>query len=289
MSLIHQATALLVSFIWGTNFVFIRYALDEIQSFPLATLRFLLVAFPLIFFLPKPEVPWRLLIAYGLLIGVGQFGLLYSAMQSDITPGMASLVVQVQVFFTVGLSYLVLKEAASGRQISAMLIGLLGLFVIFYNSDEQTTLLGVMVTMIAALAWAGGNLVVKMAGKVDAFAFIIWSSLFAVPPLFAISLVYQDIDDIMRGVLSLSMVGWGAVIWQSVGNMIIGYGLWNMLLHRYPAAAVTPWALLIPVFGMAASWWVLDEVMPWWKLVAMGLIVAGLAINAWESRARSSH
>jgi O-acetylserine/cysteine efflux transporter len=69
------------------------------------------------------------------------------------------------------------------------------------------------------------------------------------------------------------------VVWQSIGNTLIGYGLWNMLLHRYSAATVTPWALMVPVFGMSASAALLSEPMPWWKLLAMGLIVGGLGLN----------
>ena len=121
MSLYHQAAALLVTFIWGTNFVLIRHALDELEPFTLAALRFFFVAFPLIFFLPKPKVKWRFIVAYGLLIGVGQFGLLFWAMQGDITPGLASLLIQLQVFFTVLLTVATLKEAVSPQQSVAML------------------------------------------------------------------------------------------------------------------------------------------------------------------------
>ena len=101
MSIFHQAIALIVVFIWGTNFVFIRFGLDELGAFTFATLRFILVVVPLVFIFPKPNVRWRSLVAYGLFIGFGQFGLLFWAMQSNITPGLASLIVQMQVFFTI--------------------------------------------------------------------------------------------------------------------------------------------------------------------------------------------
>jgi O-acetylserine/cysteine efflux transporter len=117
MSLIHQTAALLVTFIWGTNFVLLRYALDELAPFTLAALRFLFVAFPLVFFLPKPKTAWKYIVGYGLLIGVGQFGLLFWAMQEDITPGVASLLIQLQVFFTVLLTVLNLKESVSRLQL----------------------------------------------------------------------------------------------------------------------------------------------------------------------------
>ena len=46
-----------------------------------------------------------------------------------------------------------------------------------------------------------------------------------------------------------------SVAWQALGNTLFGYGAWNWLLARHPAATVTPAALLVPVFGMTASAW----------------------------------
>ena len=284
MSLSHQAIAFLVTFIWGTNFVLIKYALDEIEAFPLAMLRFLFAAVPLVFFLPKPDVQWRYMIGYGFFIGVVQFGVLFWAMQSDITPGLASLVVQLQVFITVGLAVVLLKEQISVRQLAAMLIGFAGLSVLFFNTGGDTTVFGLLLALIAALGWASGNLIVKYAGEVDVFAFVVWSSLFAVPPLFVMSLFYQDLGSILQDVVQLSVFGWGSVLWQSIGNMLLGFALWNLLLNRYPAALVAPWALLIPVFGMATSWLVLSEPMPCWKLLAMALIVVALMFNTLGSK-----
>ncbi|MFT6436855.1 MAG: O-acetylserine/cysteine efflux transporter [Candidatus Azotimanducaceae bacterium] len=279
MTLYHQAAALLVTFIWGTNFVLIRYALDEIEPFTLAALRFLFVAFPLIFFLPKPKVQWRYIIAYGLLIGVGQFGLLFWAMQSDITPGLASLLIQLQVFFTILFTVISLKESVSLRQTSAMAISFVGLILVILNTNDMTTIVGVAIVLVAAMSWASGNLIIKHIGKVDSIAFLAWSSLFSIPPLVLTAFYLEGVNEVFVSMAQASWYAWATVLWQSIGNMLIGYGIWNILLHRYSAASVAPWALLVPVFGMSTSWLLLDEPMPWWKLLAMLLIVAGLALN----------
>ena len=86
MSKTHQLLAFFVTLIWGTNFVFIKYGLDELPPFLFATIRFFLVAFPLVFFMKRPKASWGLIAAYGLLIGFGQFGVLFYAMQNDISP-----------------------------------------------------------------------------------------------------------------------------------------------------------------------------------------------------------
>ncbi|MFT5572530.1 MAG: O-acetylserine/cysteine efflux transporter [Cryomorphaceae bacterium] len=287
MTLFHQALALIVVLIWGTNFVFIRIGLDELEPFTFASLRFILVVFPLVFFFPKPQVSWRSLISYGVFIGFGQFGLLFWAMQENVTPGLASLIIQMQVFFTIFLAVLLANERITGTQLFALCLCFIGFLLIILFTDGTTTSVGIVVVLIAALSWSCGNLVVKNAGKVNVLAYIAWSSIFALPPLVLMAVINQPMEQIGASVLQASWKTWSVIVWQSVGNTMIGYGLWNFLLNRYPASSVAPWALLVPVFGMSASALMLGEVMPWWKLAAMGLIIAGLAINIWGARRRS--
>ncbi len=279
MKFADQLLALLIVAIWGTNFVFIRIGLDELQPFTFAALRFLLVAFPLILFLPKPNAPWLNIAAYGLFIGVGQFGLLFWAMKADISPGLASLIVQMQVFFTVLLSATLLKERVTKPQFLSLFICLLGLLVIIAFTDASATYFGIIIVLLAGLNWACGNLVVKHTGNVNILAFIAWSSLFSVPPLMLLAYMTEGGFNTINSVTQLSVQGWLVVLWQTVGNTLLGYGLWNTLLGRYTAASVAPWALLVPVFGMVSSASILGETMPIWKVTAAGLILLGLAVN----------
>ncbi|MFT5258429.1 MAG: O-acetylserine/cysteine efflux transporter [Saprospiraceae bacterium] len=284
MSLIHQLTAMLVAFVWGTNFVLIKLGLADLPPFLFATLRFTLVAVPLVFILKRPPVPWKYLMAYGVLIGFGQFGLLFWSMQGHITPGLASLVIQIQVFFTILLAFWVFKEQLKLMQVGALLIGAMGLVIIMIYTDGETSSIGLMVVLLAALSWAAANIVVKQVGRVDILGFIAWSSLFAIPPLLLMSLYYEGPQAIANGLIDARWDTWLIVLWQTVGNTLIGYGLWNKLLEQYDAALVTPWALLVPVFGLAASSWWLNEPLYWWKWLAAALILSGLVINLLASK-----
>ena len=276
---LHVLLAIAVVAVWGTNFVVIRIGLDHLPPLTFAALRFTFALLPAVFFLKKPDVPWRNLAAYGVLIGAGQFGLLYIAMSGFISPGLASLVVQTQVFFTIGLAMWLAKESIRSFQLVALGLAAVGLVVIVAHTDASVTPLGLALVLIAAASWAGGNAFSKAAGKVNMLAYVVWASLFSVPPLLILALVFEGPQAMIQGVRAADAATWAAVLWQSVGNTLFGYAAWGWLLSRHPAAVITPMAMLVPVFGMGASALWLGESLPPWKLLAAGLVMSGLAIN----------
>lgn len=276
---LHLALALAVMAVWGTNFVVIKLALAHLPPLTLAALRFTFAFLPLALFIKRPAVSWTNLATYGVLIGAGQFGLLFTAMRSDITPGLASLVVQVQVFFTIGLSMRLTGEKVAHYQIAALLLAVAGLAVIALHTDGSATPLGLILVVGSALCWALGNMTSRAAGPVNMLAYVVWSSLFAVPPLLGLSLLTEGWPRISTGIAAADGKTWAAVLWQSVGNTMFGYGAWGWLLSRHPAASVAPLALLVPVFGLGASALLMGEAMPVWKLAAFALVMAGLALG----------
>jgi O-acetylserine/cysteine efflux transporter len=275
----HFLLALAVVAVWGTNFVVIKLALGHLPPLLFAALRFTLALFPALFFLPRPTVGWRNLALYGVLIGVGQFGLLYLAINGHISPGIASLVVQTQVFFTIGLSMRMNGERVQLFQWFALALATAGIANIGMHTDGTTTVLGLVMILGAALSWAGGNIAAKEGKPANMLAYVVWSSAYAVPPLFVLSYVFEGGDAIVTSLRGASWATWAAVAWQSWGNSLFGYAAWGWLLARHPAATITPMALLVPVFGMGASSWLLGESLPAWKLVAAALVMGGLAVN----------
>lgn len=280
---LHLALAVTIMAVWGTNFVVIKIALEHLPPLTLALLRFVLVFFPLALILPRPKVPWSNLAAYGVLIGAGQFGLLFTAMRGEITPGLASLVVQVQVFFTIGMSMRLTGEKVALYQIGALLLASTGLAVILTHTDGSATPLGLGLVLMAALSWAGGNMVSRKAGqndpKLNMLSYVVWSALFSIPPLLGFALLLEGPRAMADGIAAADRWTWAAVAWQSIGNTMFGYAAWGWLLGRHPAAQVAPMALLVPVFGLGASAWWLGEPLQDWKLLAFALVMFGLALG----------
>ncbi len=283
----HFFLALAVMAVWGTNFVVIKLAVEVMPPLLLATLRFICVVLPAIFFIKRPQVPWRNLAAYGVLIGAGQFGLMFSAIVHDVTPGLASLLMQSQVFFTIAFSMWLTRERVQGYQVVALMIATMGIAIIVNFAGGSATPLGLLLVLGAAISWAAGNMVGRGAGQVDMLAYVIWSSLFAIPPLAIMALAIEGWPAIVQGVSRATTSVWLTIVWQAVGNAMFGYGVWGWLLARYPAATVAPMALMIPVFGMGASALYLGEALPLWKLGAAALVMAGLALNLFWPRLRA--
>jgi O-acetylserine/cysteine efflux transporter len=275
----HLLLAVLIMAVWGTNFVVIKFALAHLPPLTLALLRFTLAFFPLALFLPRPKVGWGNLAAYGMLIGAGQFGVLFTAMRADITPGLASLVVQTQVFFTIFLSMRLTGERVGLYQFAALLLAGSGLATIALHTDGTATPLGLALVLVAAFSWSSGNMESRKASPQNMLAYVVWSSVFAVPPLLIFALLLEGPTRMIDGIRAADAATWGAVVWQSVGNTMFGYAAWGWLLNRHPAAIVAPMALMVPVFGLGASALLLGEPLQPWKLTAFALVMAGLSVG----------
>ena len=283
LPLSHLLLALAIVAIWGTNFVVMKNCLAIFPPFLFAALRYTFALLPMAFLIPRPKVPIWNLALYGLLVGVGQFGIVYYAVNSQISPGLASLVIQTQVFFTIGFAMLINQERLGLYQVLALLLAVIGLLIIALHADATTTLLGLALTVFAGFSWGVANTVGRYAGigsPRELFAYVVWASAFAVPPLLLISAVFEGGVAHLSAVLGQAPLGaWLGVFWQSWGNTLFGYAAWAWLLSKHPAAVVAPMPLLVPIFGMGASSLYLGEGLPAWKLFAAGLVMVGLLIN----------
>jgi len=276
----HLLLALGIVAVWGTNFVVIKNSLASFPPFYFAALRYIFVLLPFAFFLRRPKVSWVNLCIYGLATGVGQFGVMYYAVNSQISPGLASLVVQTQVFFTIGFAMLFAKEGLKPYQAVAVAIAMIGLGIIALHTDATTTFLGLALVVFAGLSWGVANTVSRMAGAINMLSYVVWASAFSIPPLLLVSLIFEGgASHLWEVTLVAPMGAWIGVLWQSWANTLFGYAAWGWLLSKHPAAVVAPAPLLVPIFGMGASAFFLGEALPAWKVEAASLVIAGLVVN----------
>ena len=270
--------AVSVAVVWGLNFIAIKVGVAETSPLMLSALRFLLAAFPAVFFIAPPKArPWKVGL-YGLLLGVGQFGLLFTAIHAGFPVGLASLVVQAQAFFTVALAWFLLSEYPRRTQILGGILAFAGIAVIGSTRLAGASLGPFALAVLASFFWGSANVLAKTAGKVDMLAFTVWSSLAVPLPLLALSLAVDGTGPL----LALAHPSWrlvASVLVVAYAGTVFGFGLWSRLLAHYSAATVAPFALLVPVVGMAAGAVVYGESVSPVELVGGVLVMAGLALN----------
>jgi O-acetylserine/cysteine efflux transporter len=285
------ALILAVVALFGFSFVVIKVGLREIPPFALAALRFFLAAVPLVFFIERPRMPWSYIAGYGFAIGVCQFGLLFLGMKLGMPAGLSSLVIQVQIFFTVGLAIAFLgdrlhKEDLIGAAIATVGVVLLGVYML--QSGVTATLIGFLLVLASALAWAVANVVAKRAARYDdMFALVVWSSLVPPLPLALLSYAFEGGSGVWTAIASASPLAWGCVLLLAWGATLFGFASWARLLHKYPTALVSPFGLLIPVSGLASGAIFLSEGLAPLQMAGVALVLVGLAENVFGAQLRT--
>jgi O-acetylserine/cysteine efflux transporter len=274
------ALTLAVVALWGFAFVPIKWALAEIPPLLLASLRFLLAAVPAVLLVRRPAMPVAPMIAYGIAIGVFQFGLLFLGMRLGMPAGLSSLVIQTQVFFTIALAVAFAGDRLQRWNAFGGLVALAGVVVLgAYKvaSGAGGTLVGFVLVIAAAFAWGVGNVIAKRAQGADMLALVVWSSLAPPLPLFALSALLEGPP--WPALAAASAGTWACVLFLAWGATLFGFGSWNRLLHRYPTPLISPFALLIPVSGLASGALLLGERLAWVQGAGVALVFAGLAVN----------
>lgn len=282
-----------------------RWALDTVPPFMLAALRFLCAALPAVFFIRRPPVPASTLVAYGCAIGVFQFGLLFLGMQLGMQAGLSSLVIQTQVFFTIGLAAWWLHDRLDRHSLVGGAVAAAGIALLAWHklaTGASTTFAGFLLVIAAALSWAVGNVIAKRAAgaprrasaddaeaeaEVDMLGLVVWSSLAAPLPLAAASFVFEGGVRPFAVVAAMSWPPWACVLFMSYFATLFGLAAWNRLLHRYPTVVIAPFALLIPITGLASGIMFLGERLAPTQVAGALLVLAGLAYNVVGAQARS--
>jgi O-acetylserine/cysteine efflux transporter len=274
----HTLLALFVVVIWGLNFIVIDFGLDGVPPLVFLALRFILVALPAIFFLKPPTIGWKNVLLIGVFLSFGQFALLYLALALGMPPGLASLLLQTQVVLSVVVSAVVLRERPTRKQLTGIVVGMLGLAVVIVGHSFAAPWLPVVILMLSALSWAIGNVLSRRAKAASGLSLVVWSGLVVPVPSLLLAMIVDSPAVVLDSLAHLSLVAILSTLYTAVFASLVGYGIWNTLLATYPTSAVVPFTLLVPIIGIVAAWLVVHEQPTITELVGGAIMLAGLAI-----------
>ncbi|QEY52778.1 EamA family transporter [Legionella longbeachae] len=286
MPLTHLLLALLVVLIWGVNFLFVSFSLEEISPLLLCALRFLLSSVPAIFFVKLPGSSFKIIALYGFIMFALQFAFLFIGMNAGMPAGMASLLMQTQVFFSMFFAIIFLGEQPNIAQIIGALVAFTGIGLVAMHFDSDISVVGFLCIIAAAATWGFGNFITKkIKGNGNyMMAIIAWGSFIACIPMFLLSWVFEGPSSFVYTYENLSWRGTVSLFYIVFGSTWIGYGVWNWLIARYPVGVVAPFTLLVPIVAIVSSVVVLGEPFQLWKLAAGLLVIGGLCISILGSR-----
>lgn len=276
--------AILVAALWGFSFVVMKLGLQHIPPALLCCARFFFTCFPAIFFVKRPTIPWYFIVSYGLFMFAIKFTLLFISIKIGIGSGLASLLVQLQVFFTLFLVSVFLKEQITKQQMIGTFISFSGLVLVGMHLGVEINIGGFSLIILSALSWAIANLISKKIRVQDCFALIVWASLFAWPILFLISYRFEGGNIILYSLQHISLTEWTAILYMAYPVTLFGFYAWSKLLSFYPTSKIIPFALLIPLFGLYGSVIFLNEILETWKIMTAFLIILGLSITLIEKK-----
>ncbi|NWN49760.1 EamA family transporter [Pseudomonas sp. MAFF 301514] len=278
----HLSLAVLVTLVWGVNFPITKLGLRAIDPFVLTGIRFALAALPLVFFIKRPAVKFSYVAAYGFIFGLGMWGVINYGIQVGVSPGIASLIIQLSVFFTMGWGFVLFKEKIRGAQMIGAVLALIGLAGIISTQQGNHAVLGVMLIVLSAVAWSIGNVIIKTSAVKEIFSFMVWASLIPPIPLFLTAWLLHGSAAFEGLQSSLDLTAILSILFQVYLATHFAYWGWNSLLKLYPVSTVAPLSLLIPVFGITSSMLILDERIATPNLISIGIIVAGLAVGLYR-------
>lgn len=280
----HVLLAVLVTAVWGVNFVVIDIGLDHFPPLLFCALRFLVAALPAVFLVGRPKVAWKWVLGVGLALGVAKFGLLFIGMHEGMPAGLSSLVLQIQAVFTALFAAVVLGERPGRMRLVGMGVALVGIGVAAVDEGTSGPLVGFLLVIAAAAFWGVSNVLTRKAAPPDPVSFMVWVSLVPVLPLLGLSLMFEGADPDLEALRSLDWAGAGVIVYVAWIVTLFGFGAWNFLLKTYDASAVAPFTLLVPVFGMSSAALVLGEGISPLRWLAAALLVGGVALTSLSLR-----
>lgn len=282
----HLILAILVTLVWGVNFPITKLGLLSMEPFLLTGIRFTLAALPLVFLIPKPNIPFRYVVIYGFIFGLGMWGIINYGIEVGVHPGVASLLIQLSAFFTMGWGALLFKERLRATQLLGAVIAFVGLVGILLSQGGGDATFGLVLVVLSAVSWSIGNVIIKLSGVKEIFSFMVWASLFPPIPLFIVSYWLHGAEPFTTLPEAINLMSVMSILFQVYLATHFSYWGWNSLLKLYPVSTVAPLSLLIPVFGLGSSMLILGEQVSFVEALSISAIIAGLAFGLYKGPMR---
>lgn len=268
---------------WGLSNVISKLVVGHWQVPPLAfaAVRFALVALvTLPWLLPVPRPIGRLLLV-ALLIGGGNFALLFIGLQTA-SPSASAIVVQIGVPITTLLSVLVLGERIAWRRGVGIAMTLAGALIVIWNPQGLALSRGLWFVAAAALAGSIGAVLMKQMEEIQPLRFQAWVGLTAFLALTPASMLLER-----NQIPAMAAAGWpyvGAVLFTALIVSVVAHTAYYRLIQRYEANLISPLTLMAPLATIGFGVLITGDRFDLRMAIGAALALCGVLIVALRTR-----
>ncbi len=276
MSPPHIALILIITLIWGFNFVAGKAGVDEMPPILFTGLRFLLLFVVLSPFLRIHRGQMWPIFVISMTMGGVHFALFYGGLAAADDVSTVAIAVQLGVPFSTIMSILFLNEKVYWRRWSGIALSFLGVMVIGFDPRVFTYIDGLMLVVAAAFVGSIAMIFMRQLKDVPVFQLQAWIALLSWPLLFLFSAIMEQ--DQLEAIRSASWLGWSGVLYTAIGASLIGHAGMYYLLQRYEVTQTAPLTLLAPIWGVIFSVLLLGDTLTERILIGGIMTLVGVGI-----------
>jgi O-acetylserine/cysteine efflux transporter len=266
---------LVVMVIWGLNFVFAKWGLEQFPPIFMMALRWAVVAAVLLPFVRVPRQKLATILLISFTLGTLHFSLMFTGLAGT-DAAVAAIAIQTQVPFAALIAAIFLKDRLGWRRATGMALAFIGIGIMAGEPRHAGNLLPILLVIAASFMWAVANIQIKQLGTVDGNALNAYLGLFAAPQLFLVSAALETGQ--IEALRNADWVGWFAIAYMAILVTVISYVMWYRILRRYSVNQAMPFTLLVPVLGVLAAALLLDEPLTLRIILGGVATIAGVAV-----------
>jgi drug/metabolite transporter (DMT)-like permease len=277
------APALFV-FLWSTGFVGAKYIVPYAEPFTFLTIRYFLAAlilFAIAYAFKQPlklnKEQFKASFAVGILLHVIYIGGVFYAVSLGVSAGISAVIVSIQPVLVSLLAVPLLGERLRWIQVVGLFLGVVGIALLLlpkvFQGDytASTSVIGIVICVIALLGTSGGYLVQKKLGSDIPFLSGTGAQYAISAIAFAILSVATE-DQIIQWVPAfLFGLAW-IVLMLSIASIVLLYGM----LRTGSASKVSSLYYLVPPVAAIQAYFLFDEVIGLVGII--GMAFAGLGV-----------
>lgn len=280
MPLYAVAAALFVALCWGGNFSASKFSMESFPPFMTVGLRFVIVCALLAPFalIKKPYPKFKDMLFLAMTLIVLHFAMIFLAMNMGLSITSVIVATQLGVPFSCVVSSVLFNDHLGPWRAFGLLVAFLGVLMVALTPNASEHWQAFMLATFGAFAWSSANIYMKRMKPTKVVALLFWPGLISLPILGAMTLLFEH--DHLQKLQDATWVSWGGILYSTVFSSLIGYGLWNWLIGKYPLSQVVPYSLCVPIAGIAGGVLIFGDAFTLQVQIGAALTIAGVGIIA---------